>query len=220
MLPNVAKKEVPKPRDILIIDSDLKKDFQKLHEKGKSLLSIGTSVITFSGLVEEKGQCCVHAELANKSDKILTFNVRRPTPRCFFVKPTVGRVNPGEKCKIFFTFKGRIQRIPNDYCWFYSIYHIEIPRQRLEWVNEEEFSTTRLRSIWKEYGDKPVKNILYLACVFDSTFSEHRDCKRHFVNEVIILNDDGEVLEEEVPDVPDGDKEDDDELPGTAAEDH
>ncbi|CAI5453323.1 unnamed protein product [Caenorhabditis angaria] len=203
-------------KSIQISCGDLRLQARNLAQNSKSYLQSKKLFINFCGFQENGDRSCVHLELLNASDEIITFNIRSPPTPCFFVKPKVGMVNPRSIIKLFFTFKSRCHRIPDDFCWIYSIYQLPIPPDMINLVKEDEFSTTTIRRIWKKNGEKLVDRILHLPVIFTENASENRDCMKHVTNQIIIVNDQGEVLAEEVPEENDEKNDNDSDLPPTA----
>ncbi|CAD6186938.1 unnamed protein product [Caenorhabditis auriculariae] len=218
MTPPKRERSVEKVKDhyLKIEEKQLKKQFEKLAKSSKPLLETKSKILNFVGLVEDRNRCCVHVSLTNNSDQIIAYIVRCPESPCFFVKPKIGVVYPEATTTLYFTFRSKCHRVPDDYAWFYTVYQIEVPSTRLKWLKEDEFSSTHARSIWREHGRKPVDNLLFLAATFEeiNDGEPHRECQRHFPIQPVMVNEEGNVLEEEEYD-PDRHETTDD-MPATA----
>lgn len=102
-------------------------------------------------------------------------------------------IDPNKKVTLYCTFRGKCHRVPSDYCWIYSIYHIEIDQTTRNWILEDEFATTNLRTVWNEKGRGDIQNILHLSCRFDEKEKAKTDCKKHKIEKNLFLNDVGDV---------------------------
>ncbi|EGT44010.1 hypothetical protein CAEBREN_11462 [Caenorhabditis brenneri] len=184
---------------LVIHEGNIQKEFEKLHKDGKPILKTESKYVVFCGFPDLQGdRACVHMELRNETAKTFLFNIRTPISPNFFVKPHVGMVEPAKSVTLYFTFKAKCHRIPSDYCWIYSIYHIPIDDKSVAWIKEDEFSSSNLRTVWNERGkDKNIENILHLSCKFDGKAKPKTECKRHKINLSLFLNAAGEVMVEE-----------------------
>uniref|UniRef100_A0A8R1I9V4 Major sperm protein n=1 Tax=Caenorhabditis japonica TaxID=281687 RepID=A0A8R1I9V4_CAEJA len=208
-----VNKELP-PTTFKIHEGSIREDFEKLHADGHPILQTDQKYVVFQNVMELTDRSCVHMELRNPTNKTIIFNIRTPASPNFYVKPHVGMLEPNKKTTLHFTFRGDCHRVPSDYCWIYSIYHIVIPERKRIWILDDEFSTANIRVVWNELGRGEIENILHLSSKFDPKFvkrsKEWKECKRHRIQKKIYLNDTGEVANVEAT-VP---LEEDDSKPG------
>uniref|UniRef100_A0A1I7TY67 Major sperm protein n=1 Tax=Caenorhabditis tropicalis TaxID=1561998 RepID=A0A1I7TY67_9PELO len=198
---NIQGSKVPEfPKlPFVIREGKVREEFLTLHKTGKPILTTESKYILFCGLQEfNADRSCVHMELKNDTKKTYLFNIRTPVSPNFFVKPHVGMLESGQSVTLKFTFKAKCHRVPSDYCWIYSVYHIEIDENSAAFIKEDEFSSSNIRSVWNEKGRGDIENILHLSCKFDETgMKPKNECRRHTIAKKLFLNPEGEVMNEE-----------------------
>ncbi|KAK0427013.1 hypothetical protein QR680_010017 [Steinernema hermaphroditum] len=149
-------------------------DLRALQNDSKTYLQADRCAIIFEGF-SEISRLCSHVNVTNTSKRPVAFNVRKPDGSSFGVDQKLGIVMPGESMQLYFQFRGRGSRIPDDGVHIYTIYQTTLRSQEVSYLDSCEYWRDRYllaRKIWSSYtGDCAMQ--LHLPVGFEAKRSSN-----------------------------------------------
>ncbi|TKR62642.1 hypothetical protein L596_026571 [Steinernema carpocapsae] len=142
-------------------------ELRELQKKSQTYLQADRRAVIFEGF-SEISKMCTHVKISNFEEKPVAFNVRKPQGPSFGVEPNLGILKPGEEMHLYFQFRGRGSRVPDDGAHLFTIYQTKLRAEEEKLLGKYEHPRDRYlfaRKIWSHYSNN-CPNQLHLPVGF------------------------------------------------------